>query len=233
MRRLARRLRGAPVVEPPRRTVTEIVDGHAQFAIPDDVATPPSDLLTIGEHSYNRPTVEWYAGDTGKVIIGRYCSIHGTVSVFAGGEHPMNCVTTYGLRERFGLPGAFRSGSPMTRGDVVIGNDVYIGYGATVMSGVHIGDGAVVAANATVTSDVPAYAMVGGLPARVLRMRFTEAQRAGLLRVKWWDWPDAKVKAEVDLLAGPDLDAFLLKHDVDYARSIQPAESASAESGQP
>ena len=181
--------------------------------VPPDVEGPPPDLLTIGEHSYNRPQVEWHVGDVNRAVIGRYCSVHSTVTIYIGGEHRPDWVTMYAIRPRFDLEGAFRDGQPMSRGDVVIGNDVYIGFRATILSGVHIGDGAVVGAGAVVTRDVEAYAVVGGVPARHIRWRFSEEQRAALGRIAWWNWPDEKVIANVELLSSPDLDDFIRTHD--------------------
>lgn len=172
----------------------------------------------MGRESYSRPRVEWHVGDSGRIRIGAFCSIHHTVIMFTGGEHRHDWVTTFALRERLKLPGAFESGLPHGRGDVVIGNDVYIGYESLVLSGVTIGDGAVVAARSVVTRDVPAYTIVAGSPAKVVRPRFDEAQQAALARVRWWDWPEERIVENVDLLSGP-VDAFLRAHDPEYAAS--------------
>lgn len=93
---------------------------------------------------------------------------------------------------------------------VIIGNDVWIGHGATIMGGVTIRDGAIVAANATVTRDVPPYAIVGGLPAKVLSYRFSEAQINALLKIKWWDWPAEKIHDHASEFL--DIDSFIAKH---------------------
>lgn len=170
----------------------------------------------MGRQSYHRPRVEWHVGDTGRVRVGAFCSIHHTVIVFTGGEHRPDWVTTFALRERYRLPGAFESGLPHSRGDVVLGNDVYVGYESMILSGVTIGDGAVVAARSVVTRDVPAYAVVAGSPAKLVRFRFDERQRAALDRVRWWDWPDEEIVANIDLLSGP-VDDFLRAHDATYA----------------
>jgi len=95
----------------------------------------------------------------------------------------------------------------------VIGNDVWLGRNSLVLSGVTIGDGAVVAAGAVVTSDIPAYAIAGGVPAKVIRYRFTPEQIAALLRIRWWDWPDEAIVAEVDLLCGGNIDEFIRRND--------------------
>ena len=91
------------------------------------------------------------------------------------------------------------------RGDIVIGNDVWIGYEAVVLAGVTIGDGAIVAARAVVTKDVPPYTIVGGVPARPIRKRFPDAEIAQLLELKWWDWPPERIAASIDAIQSGDL----------------------------
>ena len=85
----------------------------------------------------------------------------------------------------------------MTRGDVIIGNDVWIGYGATILSGVSIGDGAAIGACSLVVKDVPPYAIVAGNPAQVIRYRFDEETIHKLLKIRWWDWPDQRVRENI------------------------------------
>lgn len=184
---------------------------------PSHISTrPPDDVITMGRESYSRPRVEWHVGDTGRIRIGAFCSIHHTVIMFTGGEHRPDWVTTFALRERLKLPGAFESGLPYTRGDVVVGNDVYIGYESLVLSGVTIGNGAVIAARSVVTRDVPAYSIVAGSPAKVVRQRFDDDQQAALERIRWWDWSEAEIVANIDLLSGP-VEDFLRAHDAEYA----------------
>ena len=94
------------------------------------------------------------------------------------------------------------------KGDTVIGNDVWIGYHATIMAGVTIGDGAIIAANSTVTKDVEPYAIVGGNPAAPIRKRFSEEQILELLKLKWWDWDIDKITRHVHDLTGTNLEAL-------------------------
>ena len=89
---------------------------------------------------------------------------------------------------------------PRYKGDIRIGNDVWIGYGATILSGVNIGHGAIIAANACVVKDVPPYAIVGGVPAKLIRYRFDVNTINTLLKIKWWDWDDNKVRNSVKLM---------------------------------
>lgn len=100
-------------------------------------------------------------------------------------------------------------GHPTTRGDVVIGNDVWLGYKFTVMSGVTIGHGAIVAAGAIVTKDVPPYAIVGGIPAQVIRYRFDKKQIDDLLSIAWWDWDEEKIHNAMPLLLSRDIEEFI------------------------
>lgn len=128
-----------------------------------------------------------------RLVIGRYCAIAaGTRFLMAGGDHPAEGVSTFPFTI-FGGEWAERTLDVVTalpsRGDTVVGNDVWFGYQALVMPGVRIGDGAVVAAGAVVTADVPPYAVVGGNPARLIRRRFDDADVDRLRRAAWWDWP--------------------------------------------
>ena len=188
--------------------------------LPDDGQVESSHALRLrelaeagvvewGEHSYGAPVVHAYPGDRGRLVVGRYCSFALEVEVFLGGEHRTDWVSTFPLREVNRLPGAHASGHPATRGDVVIGSDVWLGRGCLLRSGVHVGDGAVIGARAVVTRDVRPYAVVAGNPARELRRRFSDQQIDGLLRIAWWDWPDSKVLGAVDLLNGAGVDEFL------------------------
>ncbi len=94
------------------------------------------------------------------------------------------------------------------RGDIVIGNDVWIGYEAVVLSGVTIGDGAIVAARSVVTKDVPPYTIVGGVPARPIRKRFGQETIGALLELKWWDWPLEKLSGKLRAIQAGDLEAL-------------------------
>lgn len=169
--------------------------------------------VTVGRHTYPAaPPVAYYKGDTARVTIGAFTSIAAGAEILAGGEHNPDWVTTFPMRIRMDLPGKLTDGQPGSKGDIHIGNDVWLGRHSRVMSGVTIGDGAIVAAGAIVTKDVPPYAIVGGVPAKVLKYRFTESQIEGLLELKWWDWSDEAIRARVDDLSSPDVDAFIAKY---------------------
>lgn len=92
------------------------------------------------------------------------------------------------------------------QGDIVIGNDVWIGYEAIVLSGVTIGDGAIVGTRAVVTKDVPPYTIVGGIPAKPIRNRFSDEVIASLLEIKWWEWPDEKIQRNISAIQSGNMD---------------------------
>ncbi|WP_271220488.1 CatB-related O-acetyltransferase [Streptosporangium carneum] len=134
-----------------------------------------------------------YAYGPEKLVIGRYCAIAtGTRFIMAGANHPTAGVSTFPFTI-FGGDWAERTLDILTamptRGDTVVGNDVWFGYDSTVMPGVRIGDGAVIATGSVVVSDVPPYAVVGGNPGRVVKRRFDDADVERMLRAAWWDWP--------------------------------------------
>lgn len=165
--------------------------------------------LTMGRHSYAKPRVIAYPWDTAHITIGAFCSISPDVTFMLGGNHRPSCVSTYPFRIRLGLPGAEEDGSAASKGDIVVGNDVWIGSGAVILSGVRIGDGAVIGARAVVASDVRPYAVVVGNPAREIRRRFSDPQVAALLEIAWWDWPMDRILEHVPELCSPAVDAFI------------------------
>jgi len=170
-------------------------------------------VLTIGHRSYGEPAVLRYPGDSAAVHIGSYCSIANGVTFMVGGNHRMEWVTTYPLRVMLGLPGALEDGHPATKGDIVVGNDVWFGAEARVLSGVDIGHGAVIGMGAVVAADVPPYAVMVGNPAREVRRRFDDGIVEALLRIAWWNWPDELVRDRVDELCDADVAAFVRRYD--------------------
>lgn len=180
--------------------------------------------VVYGAQSYGVPTIQVFPHDESRLIVGNYCSIGGTYLL--GGQHAITHVTTWPLRINWGLEGAGTDGMPAVRGDIVVGSDVWTGYGSWILSGITIGHGAVVATNAVVTKDVPPYAIVGGNPAKIIRYRHTEEQREALLDIRWWDWPEDEIRAAVPYLANDDIDAFIT-----YARERQAAVPALRHSG--
>jgi acetyltransferase-like isoleucine patch superfamily enzyme len=169
--------------------------------------------VSVGRHTYPKvPPVVHYPGDTGNIRIGAFTNIAEGCAIFCGGEHPTEWVTAFPIRIYLNLPGRREDGLPRSKGDVIIGNDVWLGYRSTVLSGVTIGDGAVVGAGAVVSTDVPPYALVTGIPAKVLRFRFSSEQIRDLLKIAWWEWDDSVIRARCADLSSPDIDTFIRKY---------------------
>lgn len=128
-----------------------------------------------------------------RLLIGKFCSIAcGAKFIFTSANHTLKSLSTYPFPlffEEWGLDKREVASAWDNKGDIVIGNDVWIGYEAVVLSGVHIGDGAIIGARAVVTKDVPPYTIVGGVPATEIRKRFDEAAINKLLQVRWWNLP--------------------------------------------
>ncbi|QIB68798.1 Vat family streptogramin A O-acetyltransferase [Aminipila butyrica] len=147
-----------------------------------------------------------FIGD--KLIIGKFCAIaKGVEFIMNGANHRMNSVTTY----PFNIMGSgWEKATPALtdlplKGDTVIGNDVWIGQNVTVMPGVHVGDGAIIAANSVVTKDVPAYHIAGGNPVKIMKKRFDDNLIEHLKKIKWWDWPAEKIFEHLEILCSGDL----------------------------
>lgn len=171
-----------------------------------------NERLTIGRCSYGDPLVATFPGDTASVMIGSFCSIGPDVILMDGGNHRTDWVTTFPFRASLELEGAYEDGHPTSRGDIEIGNDVWIGRCARVLSGVKIGNGAVVGGYAVVARDVRPYAIVVGNPAREIRRRFTDEQVEALERIAWWDWSMEQILRSVPRLCSEQVDAFIKEH---------------------
>ena len=167
------------------------------------------DRLTMGRHTYGKPRVRWYHGDNGCVRIGSFCSLADDIVIIIGGNHLIDWPSTYPFRIRLNLPEAYTDAYPGTRGDIEIGNDVWIGRGARILSGVRVGHGAVIGAYAVLSKDVRPYAIVVGNPAQEVRTRFTDEQIDAMLTIAWWDWPEEKIVENVQYLNQPDINEFI------------------------
>lgn len=146
-----------------------------------------------------------FIGD--QLIIGKFCMIASDVKfIMNGANHLTHAFSSYPFAIfGNGWEKAMEGKTYPQKGDIIIGNDVWIGYNATIMAGVNIGDGAIIAANATVTKDVEPYTIVGGNPAKVIKKRFSEETIERLLKLKWWNWDIEKITRNVQHFSGNDL----------------------------
>ena len=144
-----------------------------------------------------------------KLKIGKFCSIAcGAKFLFNSANHTVKSLSTYPFPiffEEWGLDVKDITSAWDNKGDIVIGNDVWIGYEAVIMSGVTIGDGAIIGTRAVVTKDVPPYTIVGGVPAKRIRKRFPEKTISELLKLKWWDWTFKKISQNMEFIKNGDL----------------------------
>lgn len=172
---------------------------------------PGDDRISVGRFTYGNPTVKlWAPGE--RVEVGSFCSIADGVTIFGGGEHNTDWVTTYPLRIALGDAMAGLDGHPATRGPTIIGHDVWIGDGALILSGIKVGNGAVVGARAVVTRDVPSYHVVAGNPARIVRVRFDPGQIEALEAIAWWNWPVEVIQARLPALCGGGVEEFICRY---------------------
>ena len=149
-----------------------------------------------------------------KLIIGKFCAIaSGVKFIMNGANHQIDPISTFPFAifengwEKINT-GVDLSKKYPHKGDIIIGNDVWLGFEALIMPGVKIGHGAVIASRAVVTKDVPDYAIVGGNPAKIIRKRFDDATIARLLNIAWWDWQADKITEHLNIINSVDVDAL-------------------------
>ena len=145
-----------------------------------------------------------------KLIIGKFCSIAcGAKFLFNSANHTLSSLSTYPFPlffEEWGLEKKNVADSWDNKGDIIVGNDVWIGYEAVILSGVTIGDGAVIGARAVVTKDVPPYTIVGGVPAKPIKKRFSEENIKKLQSIRWWDWPKGKIAENITAIQSGNIE---------------------------
>ncbi|WP_258098543.1 CatB-related O-acetyltransferase [Marinoscillum pacificum] len=203
----------------PDTTVKFPLANYDRLCFLKNIITNPN--IIVGDYTYYddfepvenfEKNVKYHFDFTGdKLIIGKFCMIASDVKfIMNGANHLTDAITTYPFAIfGNGWEKAMEGRTYPQKGDLIIGNDVWIGYNATIMAGVTIGDGAIIATNATVVKDVPPYSIVGGNPAQVIKYRFDEPTKEKLLQLKWWDWPIEKITANVHKLTGLELDELM------------------------
>lgn len=203
--------------------------GDHQTVYLKNVITDPS--ITVGDYTmYNDfvsdPTLfeknnvlYHYPINHDRLIIGKFCSIAcGARFLFNSANHTQRSLSTYPFPlffEEWGLNKADVTDSWDNKGDIVIGNDVWIGYEAVIMAGVTIGDGAIIGSRAVVTRDVPPYTIVGGVPAKTIRKRFSEDVIVQLLQLRWWDWPKETLGRNIGAIQSGNITLMALKEAQD------------------
>lgn len=189
-----------------KNVVTDPSIEVGEYTIYDDFVHDPRD--------FQRNNVLYhYPVNREKLIIGKFCSIAcGAKFLFNSANHTFQSLSTYPFPiffEEWELPVEDIPLAWDNKGDIVIGNDVWIGYEAVVLAGVTIGDGAVIGARAVVTKDVPPYTIVGGVPAREIRQRFAPQTVERLMSLQWWDWPEEKLRHHIRAIQAGDLDQLM------------------------
>ena len=196
--------------------------GHSTVYLQNVVTDP---FITVGDHTtyddfvrdprdFQRNNVLYHYPECNhdRLIIGKYCSIAcGAAFLFNAANHALGSLSTYPLPiffEEWGTDAGAVANAWDNRGDIVVGNDVWIGYEAVILSGVTIGDGAIIGTRAVVTKDVPPYTIVGGVPARPIRRRFDGQTIRLMEELRWWDLPPAQLRPLLPLLQKGDREAL-------------------------
>ena len=204
----------------PSPQTTHPMAGFPQVCFIKNTVTNPN--IIIGDYTYyddpddsenfERNVLYHYPFIGDRLIIGKFCALaRGVKFIMNGANHKMSGISTYpfaifgnGWEKVMPQPGEL----PF-KGDTVIGNDVWIGYDCLIMPGVQIGDGAIIAARSVVTTNVPAYSVVGGNPARRIKERFAPTVVDRLVALAWWDWPIEKITRHLATIVAGNVDALL------------------------
>ncbi|MCC0694977.1 MULTISPECIES: CatB-related O-acetyltransferase [unclassified Clostridioides] len=183
------------------------------------------DNIKVGDYTiyndfYNDPrdfeknnVLYQYPINNDKLIIGKFCSIACNVKfLMTSGNHTVKSLSTYTFPifyEEWDLDINHITDAWDNKGDIVIGNDVWIGYDAVIMPGVKIGDGAIIGTRAVVTNNVPPYSIVGGIPAKIIKKRFNDDIISKLLKIKWWDWSYEKIQSSIQHIQSGAIDRLV------------------------
>ncbi|MDD3155032.1 MAG: CatB-related O-acetyltransferase [Victivallaceae bacterium] len=182
-------------------------------------------FIEIGEdtilHDFRHDPLEWEKTsvlyhypkvNADHLKIGKFCSIGaGAKFLFNAANHTMHSLSSYPfpvLNAQWDVPGLKTTDAWDNHGDILVGNDVWIGFEALILAGVTIGDGAIIGARAVVTRDVPPYTIVGGVPAKAIRKRFDDATIAELRNLQWWNWPKERIRRAIPAIQSGDLEAL-------------------------
>ena len=196
--------------------------GDSQTVYLKSVVTDPA--IEVGEYTmYNdfvhdprdfqkNNVLYHYPVNGDRLKIGKFCSIAcGAKFLFTSANHALGSLSTYPFPiffEEWGLDAKDIRQAWDKRGDIVIGNDVWIGFEAVILSGVTVGDGAIIGTRTVVTKDVPPYTIVGGAPARPIRRRFEDAVIEKLEALRWWDWDEEAIRRAIPAIQSGDLAAL-------------------------
>ncbi len=195
------------------------LEHHNKLCFLKNIVTNPN--IIVGDYTYYddfedvrnfEKNVKYHFDFVGdKLIIGKFCTIaSGAQFIMNGGNHLTHAISSYPFSIFGGdWANAMQGKSYPNKGNVIVGNDVWIGYNATILAGVRIGDGAIIAANATVVKDVEPYSIVGGNPARLIKKRFSDETISKLLEIKWWDWDIKRITVNVQNLTGNNPDKLI------------------------
>jgi acetyltransferase-like isoleucine patch superfamily enzyme len=171
-----------------------------------------SDRGTYYDRNVN--IISW--SDDYHIHIGKYTSIGRDCNFFLHANHRPDWITTSSQLWGPVTPEIadmhMKMGHPACKGDIIVGNDVWIGAKSTIMSGVKIGDGSIIGAGSTVTKDVLPYSIVAGNPAKFIKLRFTEEQVESLLEISWWDWTEGRIKSEAMTMWSDNINEFIEQH---------------------
>lgn len=185
-------------------TYLKKIDAESEYKFTKDLLK--HDNYQIGDYTYGPPVIG-NSSNRYHLYIGKFCSIANGVIIMIDGNHRVDFITTYPLD--FFVDGIDRNPNNYSlKGDVRIGNDVWIGNNVTILPGITIGDGAVIGAGAVVTKNVMDYEIVGGVPAKHIRYRFTDRQIKLLKEIQWWNWPIEKIRKYSGILQSSDIETL-------------------------
>lgn len=185
------------------------VIGHANIEVGD--FTIYNDFVRDPRDFQKNNVLYHYPINKDRLKIGKFCSIAcGAKFLMNSANHTLGSLSTYTFPLFYDewAHGMGPEAAWDNKGDITIGNDVWIGYEAVILAGVTVGDGAIIGTRAVVTKDVPPYTIVGGVPAKPIRLRFSQDKIDRLLALKWWDWPSEKISDSIPFIQAGDLDAL-------------------------